>query len=246
MKLFGRRKTASDLSTEGLVLRTEGGQPLCTFSPEVTASFRHMVTERSYQDGLPARIAMLAALRGEGVSHTALAFAATLASDMAVSVCVVELNWWNPDLLRNLGLEPSAGQPAVPGLADVLAQTASFDTALIKTDLPNLALLPAGELPLARRHSVARSNDLREAIDELSQRYSHLILDLPAVLSNSDAIALSALSNGCCIVVRQGVTRSASVKQALDSVKHIPMLGVILNQSSFATPGWLLNLIPQE
>jgi Mrp family chromosome partitioning ATPase len=247
MKLFGRRKpTAPELLSEGLTLRTEDGKTLATFTPDVVTSFRHMVTERAYQDGLPARIAMIAALRGEGVSYTTLAFATTLASDMAVKVCVVELNWWYPDLLRKLGREPSAGQAYAPGLADVLDQTASFDTVVIKTDNPNLHLLPAGDLPLARRHSGARSSALRDAIDELSQRYDHLILDLPAVLDTSDAIALINLSNACCIVVRQGVTRSASVKQALDYVKHMPILGVILNQSSFYTPRWLLNLIPQE
>ncbi|RRR65907.1 MAG: chromosome partitioning protein [Candidatus Viridilinea halotolerans] len=240
MRLFDRRKNqALDQQGGGLTLRTRAGQELRYFPPAIVATFRHTVTERVYRGGLPARVAMLAALRGEGVSYTALAFALTLASDIAVDVCVVELNWWQSELAALVG------QPDAPGLATVVAGEATFDEVLIQSDLPNLALLPAGPLPPERRHSIARSGVLREAIAELSQRYDHLIFDLPALLATSDALALVGLANACCVVVRQGVTRTSSVKQALDHVQQLEVLGVILNRSSFAAPRWLLNLIPQ-
>jgi len=47
-------------------------------------------------------------------------------------------------------------------------------------------------------------------------------------------------------VVRHGVTSTSSVQLALDTVKHLPMLGVILNQVSIKTPRWIRALIPQE
>lgn len=259
--MLGRRKQA-EVSTQGeiMALRSMEGKPLCSFSPEVVTSFRHMLTERTYQGGLPARIAMIAALREEGVTYTSLALGATLASDMAVKVCVVELNWWAPGMSRMLGQESVAepvvskerkeqgvaSLPAQQGLAGVLMGAVSLDDALIKTELPNLVLLPAGDLPPAQRHILARSSSLKAMIDELGGRFDHLILDVPAVLLTSDAIALSALGDASCIVIRQGVTQAASVRRALDNVKSNSMLGVVLNQSSLKTPRWLLNLIPQE
>lgn len=240
MKLFGRRKhQALELQHAGLTLRTHAGQELRYFPPAIVNNFRHMVTEQVYDGGLPARIAMIAALRGEGVTYTSLAFALTLAHDIAIEVCVVELNWWHSEFGRMVG------NPEAAGLSTVVAGEASFDEVLIKTDLPNLSLLPAGNLPAERRHNIARSGVLRESIERLSQRYDHLILDLPAMLATSDTLALSSLAGACCIVVHQGVTRTSSVKQVLDYVKQQQVLGIILNKSSFSAPRWLLNLIPQ-
>jgi len=36
------------------------------------------------------------------------------------------------------------------------------------------------------------------------------------------------------------------VKRALDDIKHLNILGVMLNQTTLKTPRWMLNLIPQE
>ncbi|PDW00931.1 CpsD/CapB family tyrosine-protein kinase [Candidatus Viridilinea mediisalina] len=240
MKLFGRRKQQTfQAQHAGLSLRTADDKELSYFPPAIVSNVRHMVTEQVYGGGLPARVAMLAALHGEGVTYTSLAFGLTLAHDIAIDVCIVELNWWQSEFGRMIG------NPEAPGLAAVVAGDASFDEVLIKTNLPNLTLMPAGFLPAERRHNIARSGVLRETIEHLSQRYDHLILDLPAMLATSDALALSSLAEACCIVVRQGITRTASVKQVLEYVKEQQVLGIILNQSSFSAPRWLLNLIPQ-
>jgi Mrp family chromosome partitioning ATPase len=48
------------------------------------------------------------------------------------------------------------------------------------------------------------------------------------------------------MVVRQGVTPTPSVQRALDQVKHLRQLGIVLNQVTIKTPSWLRMLIPQE
>jgi Mrp family chromosome partitioning ATPase len=48
------------------------------------------------------------------------------------------------------------------------------------------------------------------------------------------------------MVVRHGVTATPSVQRALDDVRHLKQLGIILNQVSIKTPRWLRTLIPQE
>lgn len=249
-----------------LTVRAAAGVLQRTFDPDIVQSFRYMSTELTLNSELPRRVAVIAALRGEGVTHTAVALGATLSSDTGASVCVVELNWWAPGMISLLDprvvVEASAKKggkkskaeipsldpvlPGHPGLSKVLANEASLDDAILHTDIPNFDLLPAGELPIAKRPSVARSAALRQFLDRLSERYDHLILDIPAVRTTSDAIVLASFGNACIVVARQGATSITSVQQALDDVKSLTMLGVVLNKVSIQMPDWARGLVPQE
>lgn len=236
--------------------------PTAAFDPELIAGMRRMLTRLSYQGRLPGRLALLAALRGEGVTTAALALGATLASDQGVRVCVVELNWWAPGLealtsaappapkrgwlARRRAAPPAPAAPGGPGLAGVIDGSVSLDEALIPSTLPNLMLLPAGELAAERRPAAARGAELKARIGQLSRRFEHVILDVPAVLSSSDAMALAALGEACALVVRQGVTPAASVRAALDEIGHTRVLGVILNRVRISTPRWVRSFLPQE
>ncbi|NNJ11088.1 CpsD/CapB family tyrosine-protein kinase [Chloroflexales bacterium ZM16-3] len=261
-----RRKKNQDINQDNVLsLRAAGGALQRTFDADVIQSFRYMSTELKLNRDLPRRVAVIAALRGEGVTHTAVALGLTLANDTGARVCVVEVNWWAPGLItlldprsladsatkkrRKKNSDVAQSDPALPdhpGLAQVLAGEASLDDALIHTDMPNFDLLPAGTIPVARRPPLARSAVLREFLDQLSTRYDHLLLDVPAVRTTSDAIALASLSDACIVVSRQGATSTTSVQQALDDVKSLTMLGVVLNKVSIKTPRWILSLIPQE
>ncbi|MEP7191003.1 MAG: chromosome partitioning protein [Roseiflexaceae bacterium] len=280
MPSFRQQKT-SPAGESALTLRTADGAPLYTFPGSVVTSMRHMETMLLYNDTLPARISVVAALRQEGVTYTTLALATTLAYDLAARICVVDLNWWSPGLRtqpdpnadatssdngknkagrskkrRNKSTPDQAsaeatGQMAISpadmtGLAAVLSRSLSLDEALVPTGLPNLALLPAGPITPAQRPALARSDGLKTCIEQLGRRFDHVLLDIPAILATSDAIALASLGTACCLVIRQGVTPMTNVRCALDDVKHLPMLGVVLNQTQSHLPRWVRALVPQE
>jgi Mrp family chromosome partitioning ATPase len=248
-----------------LSLRAADGALQRIFDTDVVQSFRYMSTELTLNSKLPRRVALISALRGEGVTYTAVALGGILANDTGARVCVVELNWWAPGMIRlldpaaiategkrkrrpkkNAPPPPAPALDGHPGLAGVLAGQASLEDVIIHTDLPTLDLLPAGEMAVTRRPFIARSAALRELIAELSERYDHLLLDIPAVRTTSDAIVLASLSDACIVVTRQGATSTASVQKALDDVKSLTMLGVVLNKVSIHTPGWIRALVPQE
>jgi Mrp family chromosome partitioning ATPase len=210
-----------------------------SFPASVVDPLRHLMTRLVQRGELPARLSVVAALLEEGVSYTTLALAATLAHDLGAKVCAVELNWWWPG-------RAGRGDPVSPGLAGVLAGSASLDQALLTTALPTLAVLPAGELPAEQRPVVARGTGVQSALAELATRFDYLLLDVPALLATSDAIPLAALGEACCLVLRQGVTPLQDIRRALDDVEHLRVLGVVLNQVRVATPRWLLRLVPQE
>jgi len=240
---------------------------ISAYSAEITNALRRAITQLSYQERLPARLAVVSALREEGVTYTALALAAILANDLDVRVCAVELNWWTPGMQaavaepqeeprrrwpfrwRRPKVVPSVEQDnsvEVAGLGGILSGALSLDTALLPTSLPNLWLLPAGRIAAKHRPIVARSAELRGLIQYLSRRYDHIILDVPAILATSDSVALASLADACFLVVRQGVTPVNMVRQALDNISHLDIKGVVLNRTRTRTPRWIYGFLPQE
>ena len=258
-----------------LTLVGQAGEPLAVFSAPVVRPLRHMVTLLAASGALPPRLALVSALREEGVTYTALALATILAHDMAGAVGLVELNWEAPGLARLIasaagakspaaGDAAAAGAPAADtaaaeasgaaqgvtgaegGLAAVLTGRATLDDVLVWTGMPNLALLPAGELPRVGREALVRSARLREIIEELAGRFDHLLLDIPAVAATSDAIPLARLGDAILLVIRQGITSRRVVAATLDDFSQCTVLGVVLNRVKVATPAWIFKLLPQD
>lgn len=264
MVLQRKQTPQSGMPDSALSLQSSDGIQLIVFPPAVVEGFRRMVTSLTCQSPLPSRIALVATLREEGVTYSTLALATVLANDLGARVCAVELNWWSPGMQALL-----AGQPAIaprrgwrrpgapvparspvlpdsPGLAGVLADTATIDEALIATGLPHLALLPAGDLRAAQRPAMARSATLKACLDRLAQRFDYLLLDIPALAATSDAMALASLGAACCVIIRQGVTPMSQVQRALNDVKHLSMLGIVMNRIHIKSPHWIQAVLPQE
>ncbi len=221
-----------------LILSAQDGTPIVTFPAEVVDPLRQMSARVSRNQAFPKRLALMASLREEGVTYLSQALATTLANDMEVSVCLVELNWWWPsDILAT----DERG-----GLTAVLTGESALDEALIPTGLPNLALLPAGQMDIEKRAMFARSSILQKTLEQLDEKFDHIILDIPAILATHDAIPLASLGTAASLIVRQGITSVEDARLALDDVDHLFILGVVMNQVELKTPNALLKYIPQH
>ena len=164
------------------------------------------------------------------------AIAAVIAHDLNRLCCLVDLNWGNPSNYESSTCDSS-------GLADVVTTGLSIDDVLVTTAEPNLVIMPAGVVPIAQRPVLAKSDRLAEVIDELAERYDHLVLDLPAVLATSDALALAFLCDAYAMVVHQGVTTQDQVLDAFDELRGVVNLGIILNRNATRIPKFLRRLI---
>ena len=235
----GKDKKSKTVEVPPLEVKAADGTVLTSFPNEVIVPLRHMVSRLMQANAWPAHVSVIAALREEGVTYTATAIAATIASDWNKTVAVIELNWHTPGLAALLNTTTS------PGVAGLL-NGSEMDSALITTALPNLFFLPAGELIAEQRSVTSRSAALASIIDQVKQRFDLVLLDIPAVLTTSDAIPLASLGAACLIVARQGVTPKSKVQAALDDVKHLPMLGVVLNRVKLKTPRFIRRWIPQD
>lgn len=206
------------------------------YPSETIDGLRHLVTRLRQRDRLPERLSIVSALRQEGVSYLAHALAATLAHDLSARVCLVDLNYWWP----NEGFQSGENRCT---LSAVIAGQARLDEALLHTGWPEIAILPAGEVPRHSRSKVAHSREIRAIIQDLQLQFDHLILDVPAILSTPDSVALASLSDSACLVIRQGVTSKDDVSRALDEIEHLDVVGVIMNQVRLATPAWLVKML---
>jgi Mrp family chromosome partitioning ATPase len=108
---------------------------------------------------------------------------------------------------------------------------------------PSLTILPAGAASIAERHVLAKSMVLTELLDVLGTKFDHLVLDLPPVLTVSEASVLAGLAEAFILVVRQGVTAEHSVRSALHELRHLVALGVVLNRTTTHAPKRVLELL---
>lgn len=237
MKLRKSKNRAENESLLPLVLPAVEGTPIVTFPGEVVDSLRLLLTQLDRSGELPKRIALVAALRGEGVTYLSQALGTVLGSDLKARICIVELNWWWPQQSALVALDNE-------GLAAVAEGRASLEDVIAPTGLSNVAFVPAGRLMQQNRHAMARSQDLRGVLDQLSKRFDHLILDIPAILATSDAVPLAATADVCAVVIQQGVTASSDVRKALDQIDHLNVSGVLLNKVRMSTPASLAKLLP--
>jgi Mrp family chromosome partitioning ATPase len=231
-----KRKTKITIDEAELVVPGDKGIPSFSYPNEVIESIRQLISRLNQKGGLPKSLSMMAALRQEGVSYLSQALAATIAHDFGERVCLVELNYWwpNPEF-RFDGDQRS--------LAAVIEKRMNLDKAIIPTGWPNFNILPAGDIPRMNRPKVANSEEIREIIIELEDLYDHLILDIPAILATTDAIALASLGSAACLVIHQGITHVEDVNQAIDEIEHLNIVGVALNRSKFASPKKLVRVI---
>jgi Mrp family chromosome partitioning ATPase len=236
MKLLKRKtKSIMDAPPE-LIVPEANGIPSFQYPHEVVESVRQLISRLNKKGDLPKSLAMMAALRQEGTSYLSQALAATIAHDFNQRVCLVELNYWwpNPEFQFE-GDERS--------LAAVIDKRMKLSKAVISTGWPNFNILPAGDIPSQTRPKVANSEEIREIIIELEDLYDYLILDIPAILATTNAVALASLASAACLVIHQGITHIEDVYQALDEVEHLNVIGVALNRSKFSSPKQLVRVI---
>lgn len=181
-------------------------------------------------------LSVCSAIQGEGKTTVALGLAVTIAQDFPhQSVLLVETDMRRPVLARDLGIEET------PGLADCLADGRPSGVGCHPTSLDNLAVMPAGSVAAAPGR-VLRSHYFVTLLEEMRRHYTLVILDVPAILTSSDAVAVTHLTDATLFVVRAGATPSALVRKALDQLDATKLRGMVMNEAHSALPRWLQRL----
>src|SRR5690348_13429508 len=128
--LFKNKNQKLDSPIPELVLPSPDGEAWAAFPSTVVDPMRRLISRLNRKESIPTRISFVSALRQEGVTYTAWAFATTLAYDLNTTVCIVDLNWWwRSELSRRI--------TSSQGLGCVLAGETTLDQAIACTGKSN-------------------------------------------------------------------------------------------------------------
>jgi capsular exopolysaccharide synthesis family protein len=203
--------------------------------PETDELFRSIYT-RAGTGFATEVVAICSALAGEGKTTVAIGLATTIAQDFPDRrVLLVEADVQHPVLADDFEVAPT------PGLVDALIGAEPLQNAARPTYIPNLHIMPAGD-PSSAPGRPLRSTAMAEVVDLMRQSYDIVLLDLPALLVNSDAVLLTDLCDGVICVVRQGVTPIATVNRAMEQIDESKIRGVVLNGVKTSLPGWVRSI----
>jgi len=214
------------------------GRPLSPASPllvaiaaDLTETFHYLLARLQLDDNepLPAKIGVVSAIHGEGVTTVSRAFAAILANDFDTTVCLIDLHS-APATPRN----QNDGGP--PGLFDVLSGNISLEEALVETADSRLRVLNAGSCSSAEARNLARAAGIQQTLDELQELCAYVVIDVPPILVGSEGLALLRYAEGYLLVVRHGSTPLDQVSAAVSEIGSIRSIGVVLNRVSTKIP----------
>jgi protein-tyrosine kinase len=175
-------------------------------------------------------IMVTSARPGEGKTFTAINLALSIASERDVQVLLVDADSKQSTMMSELGIDADAG------LVDVLAgDEPGVEQVMLKTNLPNLMVLPAGR---AHPHAteLLASREMEALIERLASqsRRRIIIFDAPPVLASSEATVLAQHVGQVLVVVEAEATNRRALEGTLALINGCPNVNLLLNKSKFS------------
>lgn len=171
---------------------------------------------------------------GEGRTSVAIGIALAMASDTQEPTLLLECDLERAAFGRYLQI-PDGG-----GLSDWLDGAGPLRVVRMPF-LPNLAVMPSGA---ARTDAPRLLYQLTSApfMEDLSRRFSNIVLDLPPMLDLAYSSLAVKLVNRLLLVVRYGQTPTEDLERALFLLGRERVAGLVVNGTTYRSPEWLRRL----
>jgi Mrp family chromosome partitioning ATPase len=179
---------------------------------------------------LPARqpqvLLFTAATPQTGTTLVLLNLAVTRARQGSTRIVLVDANLHRPGLASRLGL------PAAPGLADVLAGSASLQRVVQPSGLNNLAVLTAGRAADGSGLLLA-SEAMRSVLRHLRERYDWVLVDAPCWDGRPEVVALGSACDAVYLVLPHNQADTPAISDLLHLIPQqgSRLRGCVLLQS---------------
>jgi len=165
-------------------------------------------------------------VKGDGKTTVAANLAAAMALDYDQQVLLIDADLRSPSIHRYFGISSTAG------LSEYLGSNNGADLVsyVQNTSLPGLRVLPAGNSSAVSAELLATER-MRSLVKEIPDLFPghKVIIDTSPILSTSDPLVLSRLTDGVVMVVRAGKTPRNCLSAAFKSVASNKIIGVVLN-----------------
>ncbi|PMZ91436.1 MULTISPECIES: polysaccharide biosynthesis tyrosine autokinase [unclassified Pseudomonas] len=166
---------------------------------------------------------------GEGKSTVSTNLACALGQ--MEKVLLIDADLRRPMLAKHFQLPIGS-----PGLANLLAGTASLDDCIQQAD--GVDVLAAGTVPPNPQELLA-SPLFSQLLEQLSERYQRIVIDTPPCLAVSDALLMSTLADFVLYVVKSYATAVPLVHKGIGQLLQgsAPVKGIVLNQVDVTAAG---------
>jgi succinoglycan biosynthesis transport protein ExoP len=116
------------------------------------------------------------------------------------------------------------------GLTNILVEGTDLGTIIQEVGIPNLHILTSGPKP-PNPSELLGSVRMQALLQQVSEVYDTVILDVPPVLPVSDALVISKFTDGIIYVVRYGHIANDLVARAKADIQKVGarVLGVVIN-----------------
>lgn len=167
---------------------------------------------------------------GEGKTTVSINLACALGQ--MEQVLLIDADLRRPMLAKNFQLPIGS-----PGLANLLAGTASLDDCIRQVD--GVDVLAAGTVPPNPQELLA-SPLFSQLLEQLSERYQRIVIDTPPCLAVSDAVLMSTLADFVLYVVKSDATAVPLVHKGIGQLLQVnaPVKGIVLNQVDVTAAGF--------
>ena len=203
-----------------------------SFVAEQFRKLRTSIMEHSNSNP-PRCILITSSVLGEGKTITAANLAVSIAQGIHEHVLLIDADLRRPTLHKQLGLNPT------PGLSDYLTGDIELSHLLVKTSVPKLTFLPAGQVS-DKPSELFSSNKMRNLIEEMRSRYEnrYIVIDSTPIMSTSEPDILSRQVDGVIFIVRAGKTPREVIQRSLLNLDKKKILGIVFNDVELQTAGY--------
>jgi exopolysaccharide/PEP-CTERM locus tyrosine autokinase len=172
-------------------------------------------------------ILICSSLPGEGKTFVSINLALSIANELDKSVLLIDADVEKPSISKQLGIKQ------YPGLIEYLENDqVTFSDILLKTDLPNLNVIPAG-----KRHKYSTellsSQRMYLFADEVSHRYKDriVVFDSPPLLVATQAQILAELVGQVVLVIAAEETPQNVVNESVAKLTKCDVVMTLLNKT---------------
>ena len=172
-------------------------------------------------------VLITSSLPGEGKTHTSVNLALSIAQETYHSALLVDCDVTNKGMSHLLNLFGEEG------LLDLLEDDdLSIADVLVRTDIPNLSVLPAGK---HHEHvtELLASQRMASLVNEMASHYSDrvIIFDGPPLIGTPETPGLADLVGQVLLVVEAGTTPQDVVEEAFALVPIEKAIGLVMNKT---------------
>ncbi|MFW2100956.1 polysaccharide biosynthesis tyrosine autokinase [Acinetobacter johnsonii] len=126
-----------------------------------------------------------------------------------------------------------------PGLTELLNGQQSLDTVIRPTEVPGLSVISRGKSP-ANPSELLSSNQFKNLLEQMSEKFDHVIIDTPPVLAVTDGIIISQYTGINLVIARYAKTQMKELELTLNRFEQagVKVNGFILNDIQRSSAGY--------